>query len=57
MVTDMITKGELQKYSTDPVGKLSSPRIINLVSDPNFCQVFGLLVRVCPLGSSGSAGT
>jgi arylsulfatase len=23
-----------QKYSTDPVGKLSSPRIINLVTDP-----------------------
>ncbi len=24
----------VQKYSTDPVGKLSSPRIINLVADP-----------------------
>jgi arylsulfatase len=23
-----------QQYSTDPVGKLSSPRIINLVADP-----------------------
>jgi len=23
-----------QKYSTDPVGKLSSPRIINLITDP-----------------------
>ena len=23
-----------QKYSTEPVGKLSSPRIINLVTDP-----------------------
>ena len=23
-----------QKYSTDPVGKLSSPRIINLIADP-----------------------
>jgi hypothetical protein len=24
----------LQKYSTDPVGKLPSPRIINLITDP-----------------------
>jgi hypothetical protein len=24
----------VQKYSTDPVGKLPSPRIINLVADP-----------------------
>jgi arylsulfatase len=24
----------IQTYSTDPVGKLSSPRIINLVTDP-----------------------
>jgi arylsulfatase len=24
----------VQKYSTDPVGKLSSPRIINLITDP-----------------------
>jgi len=24
----------VQKYSTDPVGKLSSPRIINLIADP-----------------------
>jgi arylsulfatase len=24
-----------QQYSTDPVGKLSSPRIINLVADPH----------------------
>ena len=23
-----------QKYSADPVGKLSSPRIINLIADP-----------------------
>ena len=23
-----------QKYSTDPIGKLASPRIINLVTDP-----------------------
>ena len=23
-----------QNYSTDPVGKLSSPRIINLIADP-----------------------
>ena len=24
----------VQKYSTDPVGKLPSPRTINLVADP-----------------------
>ena len=24
----------VQKFSTDPVGKLSSPRIINLIADP-----------------------
>jgi arylsulfatase len=24
----------LQKYSTDPVGKLASPRIVNLLADP-----------------------
>jgi arylsulfatase len=29
-----------QKYSTDPVGKLSSPRIINLITDPQEREPF-----------------
>jgi arylsulfatase A-like enzyme len=31
-----------QKYSTDPVGKLSSPRIVNLVADPQEREALNL---------------